>query len=222
MDNYAKRAAKLIERLKPTWPKPMKYLGSGGSAITFNTNNGRVLKFSQGKNPIREVNALKHLQNANFVPRFRNGNYVMIKKSQNIENFLGISGYMGKPVLRNGQSAIAFIQGKVGGNKGMNLHTYLKKFPNGKQRVVNRILPMLEYMQMKRISHRDLQPANIIVTVDSIGRITGMWIIDFGNAEKIVGPKNNKNIKNLFMYLNLPYPNNANAKVNSWAKKRVN
>ena len=219
MNIYSKRAKNLIERLRPNWTKPVKYLGSGGSAITFNTNNGRVLKFSQGKNPVGEFNALKHLHNANFVPRVKNGNYVMINKPKNIANFLGISGYRGEPVLHNGKRAIAFIQSKVGGNKGMNLRTYLNKFPNGKQRVLNRIMPMLEYMQIKRISHKDLQPAKII-TADRTGRITGMWIIDFGNAEKITGYKNNKNLRNLFMYLNLRYPNNGNNRVNSWAKKR--
>jgi thiamine kinase-like enzyme len=79
-----------------------------------------------------------------------------------------------------------FIMGKVGGGHAMTLRSYLMKFPDAnRERVRNRVLSLIDYMQLKGVSHGNLHFENILVTADSMGRLTGMWVIDFGRSRNI-------------------------------------
>jgi hypothetical protein len=124
---------------------------------------------------------LRALQGLHFVPRVKAGNYTNIN---NIWNFT--EAHMNVPNNMGG----AFIMNKVG---NMTLSSYLKKYPHKTVSASRRLRDLIGQLQIKGYVHGNIAPRNVIVSVDAAGRITGMWIIDFGSATKL----NNISIENL-------------------------
>ena len=190
MNRGSRNAAKLIERYRPNWPKPVRVIGQGQSGIVFNTNNGRVMKIARG-NVRKEFNALRNLQGAHYVPRVKKNNYV------NINNFLNFSrAHMGYGQPKGG----AFLMSKVGGNKLMNLNLYVSKYPQYHKQAYKRLFNIAANLGTRGYTHRNIHGGNVILSVDAAGHITGMWLIDFGFAKKI--DPNNYPIVNLRAALN--------------------
>lgn len=186
MNQQSRNAANFIKAYRPKWPKPVRLIGRGSYGSVFNTNNGRVMKIAEGNNTRSEFNMLKALQGAYFIPRVKNGNYMKLVNSNNLEIFS--SKYHYNP-SRNGG---AFIMGKVGGNKGMTLKKYLENYPKFSNRAYNRLKSIIEYLQVRGFVHGDIHGGNVIVTAGPDGRITGMWLVDLGSTRKI-GQRNNNN-----------------------------
>jgi hypothetical protein len=197
MNNKTRNAAELIKRYRPNWPKPVRVIGQGGFGIVYNTNNGRAMKIAAG-NVRKEFNALRNLHGAHYVPHVNKNNYV------NINNFLNFS----RAHMRYGQPrGGAFLMNKVGGNKGMTLNSYIKKYPQYYTQAYKRLSNIVANLGIRRYRHRNIHGGNVIVTVNSKGNITGMWLIDFGFAVKL--DPNNFPIENLrdAGYLNLKLEN---------------
>jgi tRNA A-37 threonylcarbamoyl transferase component Bud32 len=179
--------------LKPNWPLPVKYIGGGANGRVFETDNGRYIKYVLNWSP-QEWQALKKLQGNFRFPRIKNGNHLNIKitnaNRQNIANIFNI-----KKLTNVGRGMTVFIMGKVGGGHAMTLHAYLRKFPDANRaRVQNRVLSLIDYMHSKGVSHGNLHSLNILVTADAKGRLTGMWVIDFGRSRNIPLGKSEQNV----------------------------
>lgn len=192
------KLANIIKQKKPQWPKPIKLIGQGSFGAVFNTNNGRVMKIS-GNNTTEEFKMLRRLHNVPFVPHTKNGNMIVfnLNTGRRVKNI--IRGY-------GTGSASAFIMNKVGGAQGMTLENYLQKFPNAKG-VNSYLTHFLTILGEKGIKHGNLHEGNIIVTANSAGRITGMWIIDFGMAN-VLSPRQVNEIswKQIELMLMRPFP----------------
>jgi tRNA A-37 threonylcarbamoyl transferase component Bud32 len=168
--------------VNPKWPVPVKYIGGGANGRVFETNNGRYIKYVMNKAP-QEWRALKKLQGNFRFPRIKNGNHknITFAKNSNSERIANMF-----KVKNVGPGMTIFIMGKVGGGKAMTLKTYLQKYPGANREPVrNRVLSLIDTMQGKGISHGNLHFQNILVTADSMGRLTGMWVIDFGRSRNI-------------------------------------
>jgi hypothetical protein len=173
-------AQRIVASLKNGWPTPVKYLGGGVNGRIYETNNGRLIKFIYGAAPV-EYEALRNLQGTHIVPRFENKAKVikLVKSKESVRNVMfpnqNLSNYL-----------TVFLMGKVGGNKGMTLWQYLKKYPNAnKASVQRRVEYLVEQMHLRGWAHGNLHAGNIIVSVNSDGKITGMWVIDFGRGYRI-------------------------------------
>ena len=176
-----------IKKYRPNWPLPTKLIGKGGYGSVYNTTNGRVMKVTVN-NASKEFNMLKHLKTAHYVPRVRNGNFVRLNGKNN--NVAGIFGGYYDPS--------AFIMNKVGGSRAMTLRTYRQEY--GKSVNANalnrRLTNALSNLQVRGVLHRDLHGGNIIVSTTPAGKITGLWVIDFGLARHIA--KNGYSAENLY------------------------
>ena len=169
------------------WPKPIKYLGGGMNGKVYEGNNGRLIKFIANRNPA-EFEALKNLQGTHVVPRHGPKNAAMFNLK-----FIGINANrvhrnMFPKLANTPTNMTVVVMGKVGGNKGMTLATYLRRYyPANKANVQRRVKYLVEQMHLKGWAHGNLHSGNIIVSVSPKGRITGMWVIDFGRAYKLNG-----------------------------------
>ena len=173
----------IVSRIKG-WPKPVKYIGGGVNGRVYETNNGRLVKFIYNFAPV-EYQALRNLQGTHIVPRFENKGLVI--KLNKASKIVGNVMFPGKKLSNH---LTVFVMGKVGGNKGMTLSQYLKKYPNAnKANIQRRVEYIVEQLHLKGWSHGNLHSGNIIVSVNSAGKITGMWAIDFGRAYKILRGK---------------------------------
>ena len=165
-----------IKKYRPNWPIPTKLIGKGGFGSVYNTNNGRVMKVTVN-NASKEFNMLKHLKTAHYVPHVRNGNFVRLNGKNN--NVAGIFGGYYDPS--------AFIMNKVGGSRAMTLRTYRQEYRKSiNANALNRRLTnALSNLQVRGVLHRNLHGGNIIVSATPSGKITGLWVIDFGQARNI-------------------------------------
>jgi len=174
---------KLVKQVNPKWPGLVKYVGGGANGRIYETTNGRYLKIV-ANNASKEWNSLHRLQGTFIVPRFKANNRaianILPRQRKDIANILNMN-------VKNVKSHLSFfIMEKVGGPNAMTLAQYIKKYPNtNKRRIQDRIFYIIEQMHMKGISHGNLHAGNIIVRTDSAGRITGMWVIDFGRSSFI-------------------------------------
>jgi len=183
------------KKLRPNWPVPVKYIGGGANGRVFETNNGRYIKYVLNRSP-QEWQALKKLQGNFRFPRIKNGNHININ-IPNINNREQTANIFGKNIFSSNElkGMTIFIMGKVGGGHAMTLHAYLRKFPGANRaRVQNRVLSLIDYMHSKGVSHGNLHSLNILVTADAMGRLTGMWVIDFGRSRKIPLGKTEQNV----------------------------
>lgn len=182
--NGVQQLVQVIKKYRPNWPLPTKLIGQGGYGKVYNTNNGRVMKVTTN-NASSEFNMLKKLKSAHYVPHVRNGNFVRL----NGNNVAGIFGGHHHPT--------AFIMNKVGGANAMTLQQYRREY--GKSINVNalntRLTNALSNLQVRGVLHRNLHGGNIIVSTTPAGKITGLWVIDFGGARHIA--KNGHSAANL-------------------------
>ena len=186
--NKIRNFTKLV---KANWPLPAKYIGGGANGRVFETNNGRYMKFVMNKAP-QEWRALKKLQGNFRFPRLKNGNHRNVTIARN-SNRKRIANMFKVEWVGNGMTI--FIMGKVGGGHAMTLKSYFKKYPGAnRERVQNRVLSLIDYMHLKGVSHGNLHHENILVTADSMGRLTGMWVIDFGRSRNIPLGKSEQNV----------------------------
>jgi hypothetical protein len=191
-ENNLKRFPEKIERVAsqkpheilaqlffPKGPRPIQYLGGGADGKVFITNDGRLMKFVLGNAP-QEYTALRNLRSTGLVPSFRNGNGKVFALSGNYQNVASkMFGGNTNPAMT------AFLMGKVGGEKSMTLRKYIQTHPSvNKENIAQRLRSAINTLGLKGISHGDMHQDNIIVEVDSTGRIRRMWLIDFGRSSK--------------------------------------
>lgn len=182
-----RNARELVNRISRNtgkqWPAINKTLGSGTNGITFLTTNDppRVLKLALG-NATREVQALRKLQNSgsNFTPKIYS-NYVNIRRNRN-------SNLINKlfPNRNNTNNTIsAYVMNRVG---NASLYKYVKMGHNtgsNKRQIKASVLKAIKFMHAHGISHGDLHAGNILVELDSRGRMKKLWVIDFGRYVNI-------------------------------------
>jgi RIO-like serine/threonine protein kinase len=185
--NGVQQLAQVVKKYRTNWPLPTKLIGKGGYGKVYNTNNGRVMKITTN-NASKEFNMLKQLKSAHYVPHVRNGNFVRLNGKNN--NVAGIFGGYYDPSV--------FIMNKVGGSRAMTLRTYRQEY--GKSVNANalnrRLTNALSNLQVRGVLHRNLHGGNIIVSTTPSGKITGLWVIDFGLARHIA--KNGYSAENLW------------------------
>lgn len=205
--------AKAVKKYRPNWPRPTKLIGQGGYGKVYNTNNGRVMKITVN-NASNEFKMLKHLKSAHYVPHVRNGNFVRLNGNNN--NVAKIFGGYHHPSV--------FIMNKVGGSRAMTLRNY--KLEYGKKINANalnrRLTNALSNLQVRGVLHRNLHGGNIIVSTTPDGKITGLWVIDFGRARHIA--KNGYSADNLYTahyILKRKTPYNGDNLANKLGKRRT-
>jgi hypothetical protein len=191
-ENNLKRFPEKIERVAsqkpheilaqlffPKGPRPIQYLGGGTDGKVYITNDGRLMKFVLGNAP-HEYTALRNLRSTGLVPSFRNVNGKVFALSGNYQNVASkMFGGNTNPAMT------AFLMGKVGGEKSMTLRKYIQTHPSvNKENIEQRLRSAINTLGLKGISHGDMHQDNIIVEVDSTGRIRRMWLIDFGRSSK--------------------------------------
>jgi len=177
------RVAAFVAHARPNWPKPIKYIGGGANGRVFETSNGRYLKIIMNNAP-QERKALQKLQGSYLFPRFKNGNYKALTVANTQKNAL--SQIMNVKPGKIGSIMTMFIMGRVGNGEAITLHKYFAKFPGADvRRVQERVFGLIEAMHSKGVSHGDLHSENILVRADAMGRILGMWAIDFGRSRNI-------------------------------------
>jgi len=161
----------------------------------YTTSDGRVMKFVSGNAP-QEYTALRNLQSTGMVPSFRNGNG-KVRKLPEIENKAAYKLFGDDSSFH----MTAFIMGRAGGSNAMTLKKYAQKyvpannnsmtaenkktFANRRANITQRLRSAVNTLSLKGISHGNMHDENIIVEVDSTGRIRRMWLIDFGRSNKI-------------------------------------
>ena len=176
------RVAKLIAH-NIGWPKPIKFLGGGVNGRVYETNNGRLMKFIYDYAP-QEYEALQKLQGTFVVPRFKNGEGLVVNmnpvQSKSVRNVMfPRSKYLSSEMT-------VFIMGRVGNASSTTLRNYVRKYPSAnKKNIARRVAYLVKEMHMRGVSHGNFHDENIIVSTDSAGRITGMWAIDFGRSRSI-------------------------------------
>jgi len=190
--NYAKRFPNKLERVMsrkpheilaehffPKGPRPVEYLGGGADGKVYTTSDGRVMKFILGSAP-QEYTALRNLQRTGLVPSFRDGNGKVLRLPQVQQN-------AARKMFKNTSDQMtALIMGRAGGSKSMTLRKYIKTHPAvNKANIAQRLRSAVNALGLKGITHGNMHDENIIVEVDSNGRIRRMWLIDFGRASKI-------------------------------------
>jgi tRNA A-37 threonylcarbamoyl transferase component Bud32 len=87
---------------------------------------------------------------------------------------------------------------KVGGSNAMTLGQYKRKYGNNinSEALNRRLTNILTNLQVRGILHRNIHGGNIIVSTTPAGKITGLWMIDFGLARNIA--KNGYSAENLY------------------------
>jgi len=99
-----------------------------------------------------------------------------------------------------------FVMGRVGNSKAMTLTKYLQMYRtnnNKKANVQRRVEYLIEQMALRGVSHGDLHTDNIIVTKSTTGRITGMWVIDFGQSRNLSPGKTERQTMNRLKTTNI-------------------
>jgi hypothetical protein len=190
----------LARRINPAWPKPVKFLAGGMNGRVYETNDGRLMKFVYSLAP-QEYMALQKLQGAYVVPRFHRGNGKTVQLSPYDSANLQRSMF---PNSNKSSYVTAFVMGRAGGSSGMTLHKYLKTYPTAnRSNIQRRVEYLVEQMALRGVSHGDLHPGNIIVTVSPSGRISGMWAIDFGRARGLSPGKTERQTLNAYRTSNM-------------------
>jgi predicted Ser/Thr protein kinase len=175
----ARNLANRARRDKPNWPVPVSYLNGGAWGRVFVTNNGRLMKI-QKFNLTKEFNVMKRLGSTGVAPRVRNGNIFKVKLGPTNQNLIKAMGYIPKGV----NSFNMMVMNRVG---NMTLRQYYKNFhpTKGYDAYIHSYIEWLMHKINKMgIEHRNLHRGNIMVSVNSDGRITRMWIIDFGKSKQ--------------------------------------
>lgn len=180
---------RVAEKANASWPQPTKYLAGGANGKVYETTEpGVLLKIVAGNQP-QEYLALQKLQNARYgnqriVPSFKRGQGRVLpltsftyKEQQNVNKNLFSRN-------KHGGRLTVFLMGRVGNGQTMTLGKYIKMYGSlaNVPRVQGTLKRLVEEMHYRGIGHGNLHSGNIMVSVDSNGKIKGMWIIDFGRA----------------------------------------
>jgi len=169
----------LAEHFFPKGPRPVEYLGGGVDGKVYTTSDGRIMKFILGSAP-QEYTALRNLQKTGLVPSFRDGNGKVSRLFPDQQNAAR------KMFGNTSVQMTALIMGRAGGPKSMTLRKYIKTHPSvNKANIAQRLRSAVNTLGLKGITHGNMHDENIIVEVDSNGRIRRMWLIDFGRSSKI-------------------------------------
>lgn len=219
MENRIKAAKAVSNRVrqnKKNWPVPVNYLGGGVYGRVFVTNNGRLMKI-QKFNASKQFNILKSIGYTGIVPKVKSGNIYRVKMSKNNTNISRALGYGSKGV----NSLNTFIMNRVG---TMTLKQYYKTFPpsSNYEKYIHNYLRWLVYqLQVAGIEHGNFHRDNIMVSVDPNGKITGMWLIDFGKSKyhNTVPASNLKSYMKLYKRPNINVKLTARNKVKSPLRK---
>jgi hypothetical protein len=211
----AKNLSNRVRLNKNNWPTPVAYLGGGVYGRVFVTNNGRLMKI-QKFNATKEFNILRSLRSTGMVPKVKNGNIYKLKLKSSNKNITRELGYGSKPI----NSLNMFIMNRVG---TMTLKQYIRVHPPSKnydKYIQNYVRWLVHRLQMAGIEHGNLHRENIIVSVDSKGKITGMWLIDFGKSKyhNIVPPHNLTSYMKMYRY---NYNPNTNVKLRPSPRRSV-
>ena len=187
-----------VRRNKKNWPVPVNYFGGGVYGRIFVTNNGRLMKI-QKLNATKEFEILKRLGPVGITPRVRNGNISKVGMGRGNTNIIKALGYIPRGV----NTLNMFIMNRVG---SMTLKEYYKAHPptKGYESYIHGYMAwLLNKVGKAGIEHKNLHRENIIVDVDSSGKITRMWLIDFGKSVNLTTPS--RNIKSYMKTYRLPY-----------------
>lgn len=168
----------LMKKLKPEWPTIKNSIGGGVNGRVFELNNGRYMKIIANNAP-QEWKTLLRLQGSHVVPRFNKKNHLTIRLRPNhkkeVKNMLSM--------YTIGNKLTVMIMGRVGSGQTMTLSQYYRKFrPKNIKPLQNRVHDLIDEMHVRGVSHGNLHGGNIIVTINSKGLISGMWVIDFGRS----------------------------------------
>lgn len=158
----------------------MKLIGRGINGSVYEMPNGTIVKYSLDTSPI-ERNTLKRLQGTHIVPRLLGHEIQQSVPLRKLRELLGVA-VLPTRNLKNPNLSVLRMS-KVG---DMTLYEYLQKFPKADRKPIkDRIFHLIEDLHVRGVSHGDLHANNIRVSADAQGRITGMWVIDFGRARRI-------------------------------------
>ena len=182
------------------WPTPIKHIANGANGKVYEADDGRIIKFIAGESPT-EIQALRNLQRTHIVP-----SHGGTKNSVTVKLTGDNAKRMFPNLKKKPTNMTIIVMGKAGRNKSMTLENYILKYPAAANRanVQRRVEYLIEQMHLKGWAHGNLHSGNIIVSVSPTGKITGMWVIDFGRAYKL----NGQTEREAFMKLkyNLKYP----------------
>lgn len=170
---------------KPNWPVPVKYLGGGANGRVYETNDGRLMKFVFSNAP-KEYQILNRLQGTFIVPRFRRGDGVTLQLDPIGARVVKIAMF---PKANLSKDITIFVMGRVGNANSMTLHKYIKEYAPRNTNVQRRVEYLVEQLAIRGVSHGDLHTGNIIVSVTPSGRISGMWVVDFGRSHVMMRRK---------------------------------
>ena len=154
----------------------MRRIGKGVNGAVYELPNGTIRKFTIGADNF-EKKVLSALQGSHLVPRLLGFQQERLKP-MTARRVLGTAVFPN----RMGQDPMisAMNMSRVG---QMTLFEYLKRFPQAPIRPIKqRLQAIFEALHVRGVSHGDLHANNIMVSCDDQGRITGMWVIDFGRA----------------------------------------
>ena len=205
------------------WPQPVKYFGGGVNGRVYETNNGRLMKITQG-NSSNEFKAMLALSTTRAAPRVVRNN-VAVARVGNLKNTINKALFPNSKF--NGNTYTIFFMNKVGGNRGMTAENYKKKFINAnnvnagtKERrwrnMQMRIEHLVTSIHEKGIVHQNLHFGNFIVEVTPTGNISRMWLIDFGRSKKM----NQMNVRNISNNNNLNWRYGINYNFKKVANRR--
>lgn len=221
-------ARELLDRISKNTGKPVPgifhLLGRGSNGVTFLTNNNppKVLKIVLG-NGTREINAIRKLQaaGASFIPRINANNFINIRKTNannNLKKKL-FPGFHRSPLntpktVNQKKTLTVYTMSKVG-NKSLFSYVQGRTLTNNNKRNIRSELSRaIKFMHHHGISHGDLHSGNILVELDSAGKMKKLWVIDFGRAVTIPIHKTEKdvyntmrknNMYNNYKVLNMPH-----------------
>lgn len=185
-----------LKKTVPNWPKLVNKIGEGQNGRVYKMNNGHLLKFVYG-NAQGEVNVMKKLNNTGIAPKVWNSRVVNVNNatSRQLRN-----AAFEKKNLANKISLIMMNDIKVYSDrknprgKIMTLHKYYREYDTNNANITNRVGKLISAMHGRGVFHRNLHRGNIMVSVDDAGKITGMWVIDFGRSK--IRPPGQKNFNN--------------------------
>ena len=182
-----------LQRVIPNWPKIVGYVGSGQNGMVYKMDNGRLLKFVYGNASV-EVNALKRLANSGISPKLWNSKIVNVNANTS-KQFRNEA--FPKKNIQNKISLILMNNVKIYSDRinprgnVMTLGSYIRNYANSNRvNIGNRVLKLMNVMHGLGVYHRNLHTDNVLVAVDDKGKLTGVWIIDFGRSRTF--PRGNK------------------------------
>jgi hypothetical protein len=116
-------ARKFVKTVRPSWPKPVKYLGGGANGRVYETNDGRLMKFVYDNAP-QEYKMLQRLQakGTHIAPRFTPGNGGVFTFAPGTSEKVRNSMFPNSNNLS--KKLTVFVMGRAGNSGAMTLDDY--------------------------------------------------------------------------------------------------